>query len=180
MGLSRLGIRASAFVNLINSHCRAIKRYTTRRENGKRMTLRKLQTTTSGTLPQLEQLTLFAEDSHVRRSALQVKDEESLILVELFSLKLQDLFQLLDLGTLSARMLKVFCHMTKGELSPQSYPRFQSWGITSNGRFLTAKISASHKTGSAYSLSDILEQQVDEQYFLSQEQTEKILANCRK
>ncbi|HAA7387703.1 TPA_asm: hypothetical protein GHD27_15420, partial [Listeria monocytogenes] len=44
-----------------------------------------------------------------------------------------------------------------------------------NGRFLTAKISESHKTENACSLSDILEEQVDEKYFLSQKHLERLM-----
>ncbi len=53
-------------------------------------------------------------------------------------------------------------------------------GTLSNGRCLTRKISACPKTGSACSLSDILETSVDEKYFLSDQQTARILANSRR
>lgn len=50
-------------------------------------------------------------------------------------------------------------------------------GILSNGTLSTAKTSAFPKTGSACSLSAILEISVDEKYFLSDQQTARILAN---
>lgn len=53
-------------------------------------------------------------------------------------------------------------------------------GILSNGTLLTAKTSAFPKTGSACSLSDILETSVDEKYFLSDQQTARILANSTR
>lgn len=53
-------------------------------------------------------------------------------------------------------------------------------GTLSNGKCLTAKISAFPKTGSACSLSDILEPSVDEKYFLSKEQTARILTNSTR
>lgn len=53
-------------------------------------------------------------------------------------------------------------------------------GTLSNGKCLTAKTTAFPKTGSACSLSAILETSVDEKYFLSNEQTARILANSRK
>lgn len=53
-------------------------------------------------------------------------------------------------------------------------------GTLSNGKCLTAKISACPKTGSACSLSAILETSVDEKYFLSDQQTARILANSRR
>jgi hypothetical protein len=42
--------------------------------------------------------------------------------------------------------------------------------MTVNGKCLTARISVSPKTESECSLSDILEEQVDQKYFLSEEQ----------
>lgn len=53
-------------------------------------------------------------------------------------------------------------------------------GILSNGTLSTAKTSAFPKTGSACSLSDILETSVDEKYFLSDQQTARILANSTR
>lgn len=53
-------------------------------------------------------------------------------------------------------------------------------GTLSSGKCLTAKISASLRTGSACSLSDILETSVDEKYFLSDQQTARILANSTR
>lgn len=53
-------------------------------------------------------------------------------------------------------------------------------GILSNGTLSTAKTSVFPKTGSACSLSDILETSVDEKYFLSDQQTARILANSTR
>lgn len=53
-------------------------------------------------------------------------------------------------------------------------------GILSNGTLSTAKTTVFPKTGSACSLSAILETSVDEKYFLSNEQTARILANSRR
>jgi site-specific DNA-cytosine methylase len=55
----------------------------------------------------------------------------------------------------------------KGKRSLPSSPRLMNWGMTVNGKCLTAKISESHRTGKECSLSDILEEQVDQKYFLS-------------
>ena len=52
-------------------------------------------------------------------------------------------------------------------------------GTMSNGKCLTQKTSEFHKTGSVCSLLDILEEQVDERYFLSEEQTARILAQVQ-
>ena len=52
-------------------------------------------------------------------------------------------------------------------------------GTMSNGKCLTQKTSEFHKTGSVCSLLDILEEQVDEKFFLSEEQTARILAQVK-
>jgi len=52
---------------------------------------------------------------------------------------------------------------------------WQNWGILSNGKCLTAKISESHKTGNECSLLDILQKQVPQKYFLSQDKIQRIL-----
>lgn len=44
-----------------------------------------------------------------------------------------------------------------------------------NGVFSTVNTSESHKTGNAVLLSDILEVEVPQKYFLSKEQTERII-----
>lgn len=44
-----------------------------------------------------------------------------------------------------------------------------------NGKCSTPKILESHKTEKGASLSDILEAEVPQKYFLSKEQTEKIV-----
>lgn len=53
-------------------------------------------------------------------------------------------------------------------------------GTLSNGTLSTAKTTVFPKTGSACSLSAILETSVDEKYFLSDEQTARILVNSRR
>ena len=53
-------------------------------------------------------------------------------------------------------------------------------GILSNGTLSTAKTTVFPKTGSACSLSAILETSVDEKYFLSDQQTARILANSTR
>ena len=55
-----------------------------------------------------------------------------------------------------------------------------SWtrsGTMRSGKLSTQSTMASHKTESEYSLSDIVEDDVDEKYFLSREQAEKIMSN---
>ena len=56
-----------------------------------------------------------------------------------------------------------------------SSPRWMHLGITRNGSCLTLKTLEFHKTEKGSILQDILEKEVDEKYFLSKEQAEKIM-----
>lgn len=80
-----------------------------------------------------------------------------------------------DLAYFSLKMLKDSSHMTAGAHSKSSSARLQSWGMTFNGKLLTARITESHKTGSGCTLSDILQERVDPKYFLSPKATQHIL-----
>lgn len=51
-----------------------------------------------------------------------------------------------------------------------------SWGMAWSGKCLTAKTSESLNTGSGCSLSDILEESVDEKYFLSEHTVKRLLS----
>ncbi len=60
------------------------------------------------------------------------------------------------------------CYLTmKGKPLESSFKRWMNWGTMSNGNCLTASISF-HKIGKGSSLSDILEDQVAEKYYLSE------------
>src|SRR5699024_1584886 len=58
---------------------------------------------------------------------------------------------------------------------PSSTP-WMSSGMLRYGKCLTLKISEYHKTENGCSLSDILEDQVDEQYFLSEKSMERLMS----
>lgn len=86
-------------------------------------------------------------------------------------------------GFLKLKIPKIYCWkmlkdcylMTMETLSKPSSPRLQNWGMTSNGKCLTARISESPRIGKECSLSDILEDSVDDKYFLSEQATNSIL-----
>ena len=61
-----------------------------------------------------------------------------------------------------------------GRFTPSSV-RYLNWGIMSNGKCLTARISESPSQGSGCILSDILMEDVPEKYYLSQKQMEQLL-----
>ena len=73
------------------------------------------------------------------------------------------------------KTLKVYYLMTTEKLSRQFLAFSPIWGMELNGRYLTAKITEFPRIGKEYSLSDILETEVPEKYFLSQEKSKKLL-----
>lgn len=79
-----------------------------------------------------------------------------------------------DLNGLSMKMLRECFLQTEDSTIYQSSLKWTDLGTISNGRISTQN-GSSLKTGSAYTLSDILEDSVDEKYYLSREQTEKIV-----
>ena len=84
-----------------------------------------------------------------------------------------DVLKKKNLSILSGRMLKE-CLVLGEDSTSQTYSlRFPKQGILSGGRFSTPKTSVSLKTESV-SLSSVLETEVPQKYFLSEEQTERI------
>lgn len=63
-----------------------------------------------------------------------------------------------------------------GQHLPKFSLKYQKQGTTQNGYCLIPKTLECHKTGNVYSLSDILEKEVDEKFYLSQEQIDKLIA----
>lgn len=74
----------------------------------------------------------------------------------------------------SLRTSKVSSLMMGVEPSIPSSGRLMNWGMTSNGRCLTARTLESPKIGNGCSLSDILEENPDPKYFLSKDKAEKL------
>lgn len=83
--------------------------------------------------------------------------------------------------------LRIFCLKTfrdcyrmtaAGRFLPSS-PRLMTWGTASNGLCLTANILEFPNLEEGCSLSDILIPDAPEKYFLSSEQTEKLLYNSQ-
>ena len=95
------------------------------------------------------------------------------------SLRLLGLLRSNDLGYCSLRTSKASSPTTKDALSLQSSPRWMNWGMTLNGRCLTASISASRRTEKGSSLSDILEENPSEKYFLSNKALKSLLGKAQ-
>ena len=81
-----------------------------------------------------------------------------------------------DLNGLSMRMLRECFLQTEDSTICQSSLKWTDLDTILNGRISTQNGSF-HKAGSAYTLSDILEDSVEQKYFLSREQMEKIVFN---
>ena len=76
--------------------------------------------------------------------------------------------------TFSLKTLKICLVLMVDGISPDCSLKWMRGGMMLNGRCLTPKISECHRTGKDVSLSDILEEEVAQKYFLSKEQVEKI------
>ena len=79
-----------------------------------------------------------------------------------------------DLECAYLKMSRDFFHTITEIPSGQYSGSCMNWGMTFNGRCLTARISESHRIGKECSLSDILEEHPDQKYFLSEEAVKKI------
>ena len=77
--------------------------------------------------------------------------------------------------TFSLRTLKICLVLMEDGTSPDCSLKWSGVGTMQNGKCSTPKILEFHKTGKGVSLSDILEEEVLQKYFLSKEQTEKIV-----
>ena len=116
-----------------------------------------------------------AEGFLVRLSQLLESEEVSTIHEELCSLKLCDSQLYENLNIFSLRMSKDCFPTMEEKLSELSSSLYGNVGTMRNGRCATLKIMEYPKTGKGCSLSDILEANVPEKYFLSKEQTDKII-----
>ena len=137
---------------------------------GDRQGLKVLTKEISEQSPQVKSQTTtsWSEDSHVRLSQLLESEEALPIQGELFSSKSPVYSKIKTQNISSLKMLKD-CYLTTTEgLLKSSSQRLQNFGMTYNGKCLTARISESPRIGKECSLSDILEEQVDPKYFLSE------------
>ena len=74
----------------------------------------------------------------------------------------------------SLKMLRDSSTTTEGEPLELSSQVWMNWGMTSNGNVLTARISESHRIGNEFLLSEVLEDNPDQKYFLSESAMQKI------
>lgn len=144
--------------------------------------------TENGMLPTLEmceQLTFLDQiagvsEHHARISALQ--DSEK-VLVETGQVSFEKYFAFLkkqgkkiDLNGCSMRMLRE-CYQATGDLTTLPFSlKWTGGGTTLNGRYSTLNTTEYPRTVKECSLSDILEEEVNEKYFLSSTAVKRLVS----
>lgn len=119
--------------------------------------------------------TLLPADFPVSPSQSQEREKDLTIQEERCFLRLLELLPLKNLSISSSKMFPVCLTMTQGKHLKQSSIHWMNWGMMCAGRYLTAKISEYPSQEIECSLSDILEDNVPEKYYLSRKQAEKLL-----
>ena len=112
--------------------------------------------------------TYSLEDFLVKLSAWQEKEKDSTTQEVRSFLISQGFSPRKNPNILYSKMLKVYFLMTREELYRQSLGFSPTWGMSINGKYLIVRTSESHRIGNECILSDILEEQVDPKYFLSE------------
>ena len=131
-------------------------------------------------LPNYQTSTLSLADSLAKVSVLLESGEDSKIREALYSLKLLGYSKISDLHIYFLRTLKDYSTTIRAIPLRQSSQPLMNWGMTVSGVCLTARISESPRIGKECSLSDILEENPDQKYFLSEKAMEQISKTIRK
>lgn len=119
--------------------------------------------------------TFLLEDFLVSLFQLPDKGKDLKIPEERCFSRLLELLPLKNLSISSSKMFPVCLTTTKAGHLKQSSVHWMSWGMMCAGRYLTAKISEYPNHENECILSDILEDNVPEKYYLSRKQAEKLL-----
>ena len=119
--------------------------------------------------------TLLPADFPVSLSLSQEQEKDLMIQEEHCFSRLLELLPLKNLSISSSKMFPVCLTMTQAKHLKQSSVHWMAWGMMCAGRYLTAKISEFPSHEIECSLSDILEDNVPEKYYLSRKQAEKLL-----
>ena len=120
-------------------------------------------------------LTFLSEDSPASPSQSPANGLDSRTREALYFLNLPESSTIAEQVISASRMCADWFLTTTETLSESSSKRLMNWGMTCNGKLLTARIT-SPKTESEYSLSEILEDKPDPKYFLSEKTKERILS----
>ena len=165
-------MNASVIARSIKRQTKPITQSTNRKEKSTLRTLQKLIQTTCRTL------TSSVRAFHAKASAWLAKGSDSgTIQEELSSSKLPESLKRNGLHFFSWKTFPDCYRMTEAGRCLPSSPRLLNWGMISNGVCITARFSESPSSGAACILSDILETNVPESYFLSTAAMRKISSN---
>ena len=128
------------------------------------------------TIPICQNVKFTVSDFHVRLFRLLDRETDSEIHAGLSSLKSCNWLKNDTLKYYSEKMFQACSTMRGGGHSKRSSVRWENWGISWNGKFLTAAISESRKIARECSLLDIMEENPDEKYFLSDQTVNRLLS----
>lgn len=119
--------------------------------------------------------TFLLADFPVSPSQSQEREKDLTTQEEHCFSRLLELLPLKNLSISSSKMFPVCLTMTPAGHLKQSSVHWMSWGMMCAGRYLTAKISEFPNHEIECTLSDIIEDNVPEKYYLSRKQAEKLL-----
>src|SRR5690554_1470565 len=122
-----------------------------------------------------EALTLSPEDFRAKLSRWLASEEDLTIQEALSFLKLLVSQGYSDPVIYCSKTSKAYSITPGGRLSTPSSIRWGNWGIGGNTRYLTAMVTLP-KTEREFSLLDILEENPEERYFLSEEKVAILLS----
>jgi hypothetical protein len=122
------------------------------------------------------------EDFHAQLFQLRESEQDSPQLIHevLSFLKSAESLAVKESHMYSLKMLRDSSTTTEGEPLQLSSQVWMNWGMTSNGNVLTARISESHRTEKGCSLSEILEENPDPKYFLSESARQGMVERSQK
>lgn len=129
--------------------------------------------------PEIFQKPIVGDSVHLVKTSLLVELEQDCKATEVvLSEKCSDFSMILkknsDLNGLSMKTLKECLVATKDMTSSQFSLKWMNWGMIANGKLSTQKTMVSHNQEKGSILSDILEDAVPKEYFLSSQRMEQI------
>ena len=139
------------------------------KETSEQLTLLPYQNTPSSVRDFLANLSLLLGSE----ADLQILEAHS-------SMKLCESLGLKEPRIYSLRTSKDSSPTTGEEPLGQSFKRWMNLGMTASGKCLTARISPSRRTGSECSLSQILEENPDPKYYLSEKQVKSLTSGMQE
>ena len=119
-------------------------------------------------------------DSHVRTLVFPENERDYVERDLGCSMTSSGFYEKNNLSLYSLKMLKDCLAATGDGILPKLSLNWKGSGTHVNGKYLTQKITACHRIGKECILSGILEDQVDEKYFLSKKMTRRLMSYKNK